>query len=41
MRLQQKACNVAASITQRAQEGRAWTWADYGLTAGSAQAARV
>jgi hypothetical protein len=36
-----KAKNVAASIRQREAEGRTWTWTDYGLTEGSAQAALV
>ncbi len=38
---QQKARNVAASIVQRIREHRAWSLADYGLVAGTAQAALV
>ena len=36
-----KAANVARSIAQRRTEGRAWTWADYGLQANPAQQALV
>jgi len=37
----QKARNVARSIAQRQAEGRAWTFAEYGLEANAAQQARV
>ena len=36
-----KAANVARSIAQRRTEGRAWTWAEYGLQTNPAQQARV
>ena len=36
-----KARNVARGIAQRRTEGRAWTWADYGLQANPAQRALV
>jgi hypothetical protein len=36
-----KAANVARSIAQRQSEGRAWTWAEYGLQANPAQQALV
>jgi hypothetical protein len=36
-----KAANVARSIAQRLTEGRAWTWAEYGLQANPAQQALV
>ena len=36
-----KAANVARSIAQRRTEGRAWTWAAYGLQANPAQQALV
>ena len=36
-----KAANVARSIAQRRSEGRAWTWAEYGLQANPAQQALV
>ena len=32
-----KARNVAASIRTREQEGRVWSWAEYGLQANPAQ----
>jgi hypothetical protein len=32
-----KAAHVARSIAERRTEGRAWTWADYGLQANPAQ----
>ena len=32
-----KAANVARSIAQRRIEGRAWTWAEYGLQANPTQ----
>jgi len=38
---QVKARNVAASILAREQEGRPWTFADFGLTPDSDQAALV
>jgi hypothetical protein len=38
---QQKARNVARSIAQRRPEGRAWTWAEYGIQANPAQQALV
>ena len=37
----QKAVNVARSIAQRQQEGRGWTWADYGVQTNPAQQERV
>ena len=36
-----KATNVARSIAQRRTEGRAWTWAEYGLQAQPVQQALV
>jgi hypothetical protein len=36
-----KAANVARSIAQRRTEGRAWTWAEYGLQTNPAQQALV
>ena len=36
-----KARNVARSIAQRRTEGRAWSWADFGLQANPAQQALV
>ena len=37
----QKAANVARSIAQRQAEGRAWTFADYGLAENLQQQALV
>ena len=41
MSREQKAQHVAASIAQRQAEGRAWSWADYGLAANLSQQALV
>jgi len=41
MSLTVKARNVAASIRTREQEGRVWSFADYGLQANPAQQALV
>ena len=41
MRPTVKAANVARSIVQRRTEGRAWTWAEYGLQTNPAQQALV
>ncbi len=38
---QQKAIFIAESITRREAEGRAWTWADYGIDGNSRRIEQV